>query len=336
MVEHKSFDQTDLNALRAGGIGTMVMNSPQCHFDSADDAAMYFAQDFVKAQSYDVEHPELTALSLFPQTSEADPGAETITFYSYDRTGMAKVVNDYAAHDYPRVDTNAKATTVPIKSLGASYGYSVQDMRASRLANKNLDVRRAEAARKAIDLKMNQIAWIGDKATGLLGVLSEEQQIPVLTAGKGATTGSYTWILKNADEILFDVNRMVREVSRLTKNVERPDTLVLPSDVFLDICNKRVGDTGETVLSFIKKNQPYLKNIVSAAELNANAVEFNPYAKADPETDGKGVALLFTNDPRKLSVEIPVPFYQGTVTVDGMLTKIPCEGRTAGISINGQ
>lgn len=75
--------------------------------------------------------------------------------YSYDRTGVAKIINNYAT-DLPRADVKGKPTTAYVKSVGDSYGYSVQEMRASRLAGKSLDVRKAEAARYAADYALNK------------------------------------------------------------------------------------------------------------------------------------------------------------------------------------
>ena len=116
----------------------------------------------MKAQSYDVEYPELTALHLFPQSSEADPGAETITYYTYDKTGLAKIIDNYST-DLPRADVTGKPSYAKIKSIGDSYGYSAQEMRASRLAGKSLDARKGESARYQIDALTNKIAWAGDE-----------------------------------------------------------------------------------------------------------------------------------------------------------------------------
>ncbi len=43
---------------------------------------------------------------------------------------MAKIISSYAS-DLPRADVKGKPTTAIIKSLGDSYGYSIQEMRAS-------------------------------------------------------------------------------------------------------------------------------------------------------------------------------------------------------------
>ena len=306
-------------------------NPGENRFDSVEDASVFFARelDHVKAKSYDKLYPELTSFSIFPHTSEADPGDETITYYSYDKTGMAQIINNYAT-DLPRADVKGEPETAHIKSIGASYGYSVQEMRASRKANKSLDHRKAESARYQVDVKLNQIAWRGDKKNKLVGVLTETNNIPLLVNEAGAS-GSTKWIDKTADEILADINGYMATVSRNTKNVERPDTLVLPTDVFIDISTRRIDMTNTTVKDFVLEHAPYLKEIVAAAELNADSVETNPYASAGE--DGQNVAFFFTKDPDKLAVEDPMPYYQYPVQERNLEMVVPCEARTAGVII---
>lgn len=329
--KHMHYDSTELKTLRNSAIPAAILASEGTRFDSVEDASVFFARelDHIKAQSYDVEYPELTALSLFPVSSEADPGAETITYYTYDKSGLAKVIDNYST-DLPRADVNGKPSIAVVKSIGDSYGYSAQEMRASRLAGKSLDVRKAESARYQIDNLTNKIAWMGDEESGLMGVLSAGQNIPLFTITAGADTGKTTWLEKSADEILYDVNGMQKQVAKLTKNVERPDTLCVPADVFMDMSTRRIPDTSTTVKSFLLEHAPYLKNIVSASELDSDSVETNPYAKA---TGGQGVAFLFSNDIRKLSLENPMPFYQYPLQVRNLETVIPCEARTAGVIV---
>ena len=329
--QHIHYDAKEARALRNSSIPAAIMASPGTRFDSAEDASVFFARelDYVKKQSYDVEYPELTALSLFPQTSEADPGAETVTYYTYDRTGLAKIIDNYST-DLPRADVTGKPSYAKIKSLGDSYGYSAQEMRASKLAGKSLDARKGESARYQIDNLTNKIAWAGDDESGLMGVLSQGQNIPLYTITAGATSNKTKWTEKTADEILDDINGMAKQVAKVTKNVERPDTLCVPADVFMHISTKRIPDTATTVLAFIKEHAPYIKEVISTAELGADSVDTNPYAAAQ---NGQGVAFLFKNDPRKLALENPMPFYQYPLQVKGLETIIPCEARTAGVIV---
>ena len=334
MKKHTSYNKFDLRTIRNSAIPATLCQT--AHFDSADAASVFFARelDHVKSQSYDVEYPELTALSLFPASSEADPAAETITYYTYDKQGLAKVIDNYS-DDLPRADVDGKPSFAKVKSLGASYGYSVQEMRASRMANKGLDARKAEAARYAIDNKTNIIAWKGDEQSGLMGVLSSGQNIPLYTIPANASSKT-KWTDKSADEILADVNGMAKYVAKTTKNVERPDTLCVPAEVYMDIATRRIPDTATTVLSFLLEHSPYIKNIISTAELDADSYETNPYAEGAPgvsENAGVGVAFLFNNDARKLTLENPLPYTQHTIQVHNLETTVPCEARTAGVIV---
>lgn len=326
---HLSYDSADEAVLRNGtvikSVGRTVSRTDGIGTESA---SVFFARelDYVKTQTYDVVYPEMTALSLFPVSSEIPEGAETFTYYSYDRTGMAKIINNYAT-DLPRADVKGKPVTGYVKSIGDSYGYSVQEMRASRMTGKSLDVRKGESARYAADYLVNKIAWMGSKENNLVGILSEENDIPkfvlstVTVDGEEKTEFRY----KNADQILEDINNMQKYVSQITKNVEKPDTLVLPAHVYIDLATRRIPDTDTTILKFLMENAPYLKEIREANELQANSTDMNP--------TGSNVALLYTNSEKKLTLEIPMPFLQHTLQEKGLEIIVPCEERVAGMVI---
>ncbi len=325
--KHLNYDGADARALKNGNV-CQALTGGDTRFDSVEQASVFFARelDHVKTETYDVEYPEMTALAIFPVTSEIPEGAETFTYYSYDKTGMAKIINNYAT-DLPRADVKGKPVTGYVKSVGDSYGYSVQEMRASRLAGKSLDVRKGEAARYAMDYIVNKIAWAGDKDNGLVGILSEDNDIPkyvlstVTVDGKEHTEFRY----KNADQILDDINGMQKYTSQITKNVEKPDTLVLPSDVYIDLATRRIPDTETTILKFVLDHAPYLKEIREANELQAESTDINP--------TGSNVMFLFTNDERKMALEIPMHFYQYPLQEKGLEIEIPCEQRVAGMII---
>ena len=97
------------------------------------------------------------------------------------------------------------------------------------MAGKSLDARKAESARYQIDYLNNKIAWNGDAETGLRGVLSKDNDVPLYVPATGAK-GSTKWADKTEDEILADITGMLKQVARTTKKVEKPDTLALPSE----------------------------------------------------------------------------------------------------------
>lgn len=241
-------------------------------------------------------------------------------------TGMAAIISNYAT-DLPRADVKGAPSTAFVKSLGASYGYSVQDMRASRMAGKSLDTRRAEAARYAVDRTTNIIAFAGDKKNNLVGVLSTDNNIPLYTLSEvEVDSQKYTdFKHKTAAQILDDINGMFAYQAKITKGVEHADTLMLPHSVYIDISTRQIPNTGYTVLRFLKENAPYLKDIVSAPELESDAEDTNPY--------NKGVMFLYTNSADKFSLEIPMPFYQYPLQNRNLEVIVPCEERVAGCII---
>lgn len=316
------YDQADYAALMASNIAPTLAGNKQMRFDSAEDASIFFARelDYIKSKSYDKIYPEFTALNNFPITHEVPEGAETMTYYSYEKTGMAAIISNYAT-DLPRADVKGSPTTAYVKSIGDSYGYSIQEMRASRMAGKSLDTRKAEAARYAIDRKTNEIAFAGDKEHKLTGMLSDDNNIPLFTLATVDTKTS--WKDKSAAEILADINGMFAYQSRITQDVERADTLALPPAVYIDISTRQIPNTGYTVKRFLLENAPYLKNIITAPELSAENKATNPY--------GIDVAMLYTNSADKFSLEIPMAFYQYPLQNRNLEVIVPCEERVAGI-----
>jgi hypothetical protein len=320
------FDGMDLAALRNSPMIGALAGNPQYRFDSAEDAGVFFARelDYVKAQTYDVEYPEFNATRLFPVESSVDPGMETITYYSYDKTGMAQIIADYS-DDLPRADVLGKPFTAKIRGLGASYAYSVQDMRASRYAGKSLDVRRGEAARRAIDALINRIAWCGDETHGLRGVLSPENQVPIWTAPTNAGLTSTKFADKTPDEIFATFSYALRYMSDTTKGVERPDTIVLDEGNYIYLSTTpRSAESDTTILSWLSGNLPGIK-FERASELSANT-EYNPFGD-------QAVMVIYRNDPRKLTIEIPLLFNQLPVQPKNLAFEIQCEARIAGAII---
>lgn len=154
-----------------------------------------------------------------------------------------------------------------------------------------------------------------------------ENDIPLYTLSEVEVNGrKHTeWKFKTPDQILEDVNGIQMFTDKITMSIEKPDTLALPSYVFMDLSTRRIPDTETTVLSFIKAHAPYLKNFESMPELQDTATDVN--------TSGKSIALMYTKDADKFSLEIPLPFYQYPLQITKLETEIPCEARTAGLII---
>jgi len=307
-------------------MATVMAQDKAMHFDSADDAAVWFARelDDIKAKTYDRQYPELNALRIFPVSSNVNPGAETTTYYAFDVAGMAEFIADYS-DDLPRADVFGDPQTINIRGIGDSYQYSIQDLRASRFSGKSLDARRGEAARKLIDRLINRVAWCGDAKRGLRGILSSDNYVPIWTPALNAAGTSTKFADKTPDEILLDFSNALQYMSAQTNGVEVPDTIAIDQATYIYLSTtprSTLSDT--TILKWLENNLPGIK-FEQAGELQGTS-EYNPYT-------GQNVMVIYKNHPDKLEIEVPLMFNQLPVEPRNLAFVINCEARIAGAII---
>ena len=305
----------------------LVVIQASQHFDANE--SIFFARELehIKTKTYDKKFAALTATSVIPVSNEVNPGAESITYYQYEPTGMAKIISNYAT-DLPRADVKGKPFTSVVKGIGSSYGYSIQDVRAARMAGKPLEQRKANAARLAIDQKINKLAYFGDAANNLVGLFTHSN-VTAYTLPTDGTLNSVTagtadaakLINKTPDQVLRDLNGMVNKVIELTQGVESPDTLLLPPAIYGDLSTRRIGDTETTILEFFLKTSPYVKTAIPVPEC------------AGAGTAGADLIMMLNRDPDRLTLEIPQPFEQFPPQAEGLEFVIPCHARLGGVII---
>lgn len=167
-------------------------------------------------------------------------------YRQYTEVGLAKIIANYA-DDLLRSDVYGKEFTATVKSIGNSYGYSVQEIRAAQRMGRRLATRKAAAARRAQDQLVNQIAWFGDSEFNPQGLINYPGITEYTAPNPGPGTES---VNKTADQILDDMNGIVNDVFELTKGVEIVNTLPLPN---------RQGDRVLSALSRFRRR--YLKVI---------------------------------------------------------------------------
>lgn len=277
----------------------------------------------VMSRSYDVKYPNLHAASgeIVPISTEDGPGAESITYMQFDMTGVAKIISDYA-DNLPAVNVAGKESTAKVRSIGNSYVYSVQEIRAAMMAGRGLSDRMAMAARRANDQKVDDIFFTGDEEHGLIGLLNHPNipRLSILNDGSGSGT-SFASKIATPDKILRDMNEMIDDVFTTTNGVERPDTLLLPLAQYALInTTPRADNSDTTILQFFLKNQP--------------GVTVKPcYKLAGAGTGGADVMAAYTNSPEHLSLRIPQPFEQFPPQETNLSYKVPCHSRCGGLIV---
>jgi len=294
------------------------------HLDANETAFFARELEYVKAQSYDIEYPEMKAFKLIPISTEAGEGAESITYAQFEEVGLARIIESYA-NDLPRADIRGKEFTTRVRSIGVSYGYSVQEVRAAIYANRPLTQRQANAARRANDQLVNKYAWFGNNLYKMLG-MTNNANVPsatVLNNGVGATT---QWVNKTPDQILGDMNLLANGINALTNGVEMPNTLLLPVAQYTLIASTPRSTTSDTtILEYFIQNNPFITTVDWVPELKGAGPVVNAAA-----TD---IMIAYDRNPDKLTMEIPMPFTQHAPQERALEFVVPCESRYGGIIV---
>lgn len=285
--------------------------------DAGETAAFARELEVVKAKTYDVKYLNLKARTFIPLDSEVPSGAESFTWRSWDWAGMAKILANYA-DDLPKVDIIGTEVSQGIKSLGDSYSYSIQDIRASALLKTPLDSKRASAARRAIENSIETIAAKGNAAAGLPGFLNNAN-VPLITAA-GALNGA--WDTATATQILDDLNLIANTIVETTKHTHIPDTMILPTSRYSRVATLPFSATDtRSVLKVFLENSPYVRNVDQWHFLDlANAAGNGPRV------------VCYPRDPEIVQLCIPQEFEQFPPQAKSLAFDNPCHARIGGVT----
>jgi hypothetical protein len=216
------------------------------------NASVFFARELEDIDSvlYEIKKKELVYRKFIPVNSRVNAGADTYTYRMFDKVGTAKIIADYA-DDLPRADVVGSEFTSRIKSLGTSFGYSTQEIRAASMNNVPLETWKASAARRAIHEQESEIAWRGNDDSNLPGFLNNVN-IPITAAPTGS--GGFTWALKTPDEIIADFTLIITQVRKNSKKRFSADTALLPIDQWNIIATTKVSTASDTtILEYLTK-----------------------------------------------------------------------------------
>jgi hypothetical protein len=303
------YDERDAEA-----IGQLLHKSGQGQ-SLRQDASVFAARqlEYVKSRTYDRKLPPMKGLQLVPPASDAPEWAETITYYQFDTVGIAKVIANYA-DDLPRADVSRVEKTISVKTLGSSYGYNVNELSTSVALGTNLPERKATAARRAIDIKENTIAMVGDSEYGLYGLLNHPN------IGETTITGGWT-ASTPAATILADLQAIVTAVRVQSKGVHRVNRLALATaDYSLITTMPRSDNTDTTVAKFFLDNNPGVV-LEEVYELTAAG-------------DGGGNLIIAGEfSEENMWLERPMAFNQLPAQERNLELVVNCMSRIAGVSV---
>ena len=263
------------------------------------DAGLGFVEStltHVESKVYETQYRHIVYQDIVPVSNEAGEGATSVTYYSIDGATMGKFIGSNAI-DVPLSDISTSQHIVPVELGAVGYKYSDEELRQASMLNRALPQTKANLTMRGYEEHAQSVCFNGDTTKGLEGFLNNTNVPAASVANPGAGT---TWAVKTPAQILADVNALFAQVFEVTKQVERADTLLLPTAQWSYIASTPRSDNSDTtILQYIVQNSPY---ITSADDI-----------KALPELNGAGAGatdrmMVYTKDIDKVVFHIPMPF----------------------------
>lgn len=261
----------------------------QVQFNDATNLSFALQQaSYVEPVAVLRKYPDITYMDDVPVDTSANPYAATVTFFSLDRVGTAKLITAHS-DDVPLANIALDKWEAPVYTGGAGYAFSKVEIGQAMMAGgMNLSAMGAEAAVWTMQKFIDAATYLGTgMPAGVTGLYN--------TAGVTTLAATGLWSALTGDQILADANAMLSGVYSGSLMVEMADTLRLPPAVYANIATKARGATTDTtVLQFLQAANVYTAS--TGKPLNIRGDKFLTTT-----------ACAYRKDPDVIKLHLPMP-----------------------------
>lgn len=209
----------------------------------------------IETEVYKVKYPSFDYARLLPVITDGDMWDVGSVFFSGDIAGKAEFLSN-KGFDMPYADI-AKSQFIQTNQLaGIGYEWSLGELKRAEKLGQDLGSDKAAAARKVAEQFLYNIALTGSTEKNWTGMINDAN-VPTANVTADGTGSTTTWSTKTADQILRDINAAIEGVYNNTLETEVADSLALPTTSLQLIARTRIGDTTDTILSFIREKNAY-------------------------------------------------------------------------------
>ncbi|MGQ3080689.1 MULTISPECIES: DUF2184 domain-containing protein [Rhizobium/Agrobacterium group] len=275
------------------------------HMNDAQQVAMSFLirqASLIEPTVYAMRYQEIQYASLIPVDTSAPEWIQSVTYFSMDGVGKAEWFNGNA-QDVPKVELTREKFETSVSMAAIGYGYTLEELGTAQLLGMNLSSDKATLARRIAEEKIDAVAFVGDTAKGLQGLVNSST--PTATTAPADGTGSATtFASKTPDQVLRDINGQITGMFTGTLGAEIVDTILLPYSVLLDLSTRRIDAVNQTtILEWVERNNIYTRTTGQALTIRG---VFGYLDTAGASSTKRMVA--YRRSPEVLKMHLPMPF----------------------------
>lgn len=193
-------------------------------------------------------YPEFKYAKLVPVDTSANQFAASVTHFTQDAVGRAKIING-KGDDVPYVNIKGSKFEQTVNMGGVGYSFSLEEIGAAAQIGINLSNDGAMAARLAYEMLVDEMTLVGDPLLNIEGLFN--------TTGITNIAATATFAASTPDSILAIINNALTSIEVGTLGTQVANTIVLPLAVSGTMV-RRLGDGSDvTIGDFVARANTY-------------------------------------------------------------------------------
>jgi hypothetical protein len=299
--------------------------------DAGNTVGFARAFEFIEAGILKMKFGLVQWRSIFGAPETGPSWLEYTTYRQSEDYGDADWVDEMAT-DYPGVGIVASESTQPVRALGSSFTYSVDEIAKFAVLGMDVNLAKAAAARRAIEQKVDLAMAVGNSDRNIPSFVTNASLTATTAStktGGGTVWSSYTGGATGAQvyEILGDVMRMSAAIDTNTKFSFGPaprKVLVVGTKGWTFLKNTFMSTTNylrETFGEFLLRNVPDLGRIEYWPQLDTVGA------------GGKERIMMWIDDADVAKATLYVDMQMSAPIPQGFHWIVKCRSKTAGVKV---
>lgn len=296
-------------------------------FDAGETAAFSRELEYVHAEVIEAKYPELKFRNVVPIKSGAPLGATSHRWFEIDGFGEAKFLDNLATEDFPTQEVKGDEQLGKIRSFGAKYIVTVEELRAAALMRIKPDTEKAKLSRRSMDTLLDKTVWgtRTGKFGGFEGIINDNTCTDYATSLANWFTESSAG--GDPSKIVANIRGITETAYLATKGAFSQFDLFLPPELSVLL------DRPMSVL--VGGNPQYLQTSIGQYALQTcshlRSITGDCWRLSQAGATSKHRVLCYPRDPEVFDAFIPLDFEQFAPEFSGMAFVTHCHGKYGGI-----
>jgi len=302
-------------------------------YDANETSAFSRELEYVHAEVIEAKYPEFKGRNMVPIKSGAPLGATSHRWFEVDGFGQAKFLDNLATDDFPTQEVQGAENTGKIRSIGAKYMVTVEDLRAAALMKVKVDAEKARLARRSIESLIDKtiIGTATGVNGGFKGIAHDDNSTAYTPDASAGSNGNWFTVINagTPEKVVNDVQAACEAAFIETKGAFAKFDLFLPPELGVllnrpmsilvnSVRTNLLQNVGQYMLSSI----PYL-----------NSISTDCFRLSGAGTSSKHRVLLYPRDPEVVDFFIPLDLEQFAPQLSGMAFVTHLHSKVGGLRV---